>query len=201
MSMKSNSCFAEVIESSLSYWLAQCWQWDKPPHFGSLVTIEQPPRTIFGLVYQVKMGSMDPMRYPFPYQKTEQELRAEQPQIFEFLKTTFSCICVGYKQAATISYLQTPEPPKIHAFVAQSSQDHYKEFFSSTRYLPLLFNNASQIGALDELLLALFKHQQELGLLTKERFNESMQVFSLLTGNDYRRLKLFLQRVSPSITQ
>ena len=57
-----------------------------------MVTIQAPGRTVCGIVHQVQTGSMDPVRYPFAYQKTEAELRAEQPQIFEFLKTTFSCL-------------------------------------------------------------------------------------------------------------
>src|SRR5579862_8462004 len=59
--------FAEVIEGSLTGWLAQSWSWDIFPSFGSLVTVESRKRTIFGIVHQVQTGSMDPLRYPFPY--------------------------------------------------------------------------------------------------------------------------------------
>ena len=86
---------AEIIESSLQTFLGQCWQWDIMPQFGSLVIAQNGNRPLFGLVYQIQTGSMDPTRYPFAYQKTHEELRAEQPQIFEFLKTSFSCLCVG----------------------------------------------------------------------------------------------------------
>ena len=86
----SSKAFAEVIESSLGVFTAQCWQWDYFPEFGSLVQVKSGGDRILGVVIQVQTGSMDPMRYPFPYQKTEDELRKEQPQIFEFLKI----ICV-----------------------------------------------------------------------------------------------------------
>ena len=81
------AAFSEVIDSSLHGFTAQSWQWDDFPAFGQLVTVQSGTRTLFGIVYQVHTGSMDPVRYPFPYQKTEAELLAEQPQIFEFLKT------------------------------------------------------------------------------------------------------------------
>src|SRR5689334_4954716 len=90
--------FAEVIESSIDTALVQSWQWDVFPRFGSLVEILHKEYSILGLVTGITTGSMDPVRYPFPYQKTEDELMAEQPQIFEFLKTTFKIQVVGYTQ-------------------------------------------------------------------------------------------------------
>ena len=92
--MSKGNCFAEVIESSLTGWLAQSWAWDKFQESGAFVAIEGKKRTVFGIVHQVQTGSMDAVRYPFPYQKTEEELLKEQPQIFEFLKTTFTCITI-----------------------------------------------------------------------------------------------------------
>jgi hypothetical protein len=187
--------FAEVIESSLTCWTAQSWRWDTFPSFGSFVTIENKKRTIFGLVHQVQTGSMDPLRYPFPYQKTEEELLNEQPQIFEFLKTTFSCITIGYQEANSFFYLIAPEPPKIHSFVTYPNPDIIKQFLSSTRYLPMLFTYASTIFNIDELILAILKKHAVFNYLSKEELLHFMQTYSLLTGNDYRRIKLFLQRV------
>lgn len=186
--------FAEIIESSLTGFLAQTWQWDNFPSFGTLVSVTSNNRTHIALVHQIKTGSMDPIRYPFPYQKTEEELLAEQPQIFEFLKTTFSCLTIGYSQKGKIYYLIAPEPAKIHAFVEPLKPDLAKQFFSSEKYLHVLFGNAHEIFNLDELLLALLKSHDQLGIITEEKVNNFMQTMSLLTGNDYRRMKLFLQR-------
>jgi hypothetical protein len=201
--IKKEKCFAEVIESSLTGWLAQSWCWDTFPAFGSFVAIEGKNRTIFGIVHQVQTGSMDPIRYPFPYQKTESELLEEQPQIFEFLKTTFSCLTIGYQEKGSISYLISPEPPKIHSFIAKPDPSVSKQFFSNTRYLHLLFTHSATIFNIDELMLTLLKQHIELQILTKDKLITFMQTYSLLTGNDYRRLKLFLQRaehiISPAI--
>lgn len=193
--MNKESCFAEVIESSLTGWLAQSWSWDTFPEFGSFVAIEGKKRTLFGIVHQVQTGSMDSVRYPFPYQKTEEELLQEQPQIFEFLKTTFSCIAIGYQEKKSISYLIAPEPPKIHAFVTHPTTELSKIFFASNNYLHLLFTHSAQIFNMDELLLALLRQHMEFNILSKNKLNTFMQTYSLLIGNDYRRIKLFLQRV------
>jgi len=186
--------FAEVIESSLTGWLAQSWQWDTFPSFGSLITVEDSKRTLFGIVHQIQTGSMDPTRYPFVYQKTEKELLKEQPQIFEFLKTTFSCLIVGYCEKGTIIYQLAPEPPKIHAFVSRVSQELQREFFSTNRYLHILFALSSQLFNIDELLLAILKHMADAKICNEEKIEQFVDTFRLLVGNDYRRLKLFLQR-------
>lgn len=197
MTTNQNKQFAEIIESSLIGWLAQSWQWDNFPSFGSLVVIENKERLLFGIVHQIKTGSMDPVRYPFAYQKTEEELLREQPQIFEFLKTTFSCLTIGYKQNNTIWYQLAPEPPKIHSFVALASEQNIREFFSSDQYLHTLFGLSNQLFNLDELLLALLKNLNDQKILNEDTIHSFVQTFSLLVGNDYRRLKLFLQRVQP----
>ncbi len=194
--MNKNTAFAEIMESSLQTFVGQCWDRDKVPQFGSLVTVEDKKRTLFALVYQIQTGSMDPGRYPFPYKKSHEELLAEQPQIFEFLRTTFSCLALGYQEKGKIYHLMPPEPPKIHSFIEFSCPDAHKAFFHNNRYLPLLFAFSAHIGNLDELLLAILKNQaQAAGGLKGEKIADFMESYSLLTGNDYRRLKLFLQRV------
>ena len=196
----NNQCFAEIIQSSLDEWISQSWKWDNFPHFGSIVTVEDKKRKTFGVIYSVQTGSLDPIHTPVAYKKTEEELMAEQPQIFEFLKTTFSCLTIGYEEEGKIFYQLAPEPPKIHSFVSKIDKSSAKEFFKSNLYLHSLFGYANKIGNLDELLLAILKFKTSTITLTQTEINNFMQTFSLLTGNDYRRLKLFLQRAQNIIT-
>ena len=194
--MKSKeNCLGEVIESTLSTWKGQCWDWDNVPAFGSLLSVESHDREIFGIVYEIQTGSLDPSRTPFAYQKTEKELLAEQPQIFEFLKTTFSCLTLGYKEKESICHVLAPKPPKIHSFVSLLDIASSKEFFSKEGYLQLVFGYEAVIGNTDEVLLALMKHVRQEEILDDEGMARFIQSLSLLTGNDYRRLNLFLQRV------
>jgi hypothetical protein len=193
--------FAEVIESSLQTWVAQSWQWDSFPPFGSLVTVQNDNRLIIGVIYQIQTGSIDTSRSPFAYQKTEQELRQQQPQIFEFLKTTLACLTLGYQESEILYYQIAPRPPKIHAFVQQASPDLYKIFFSNPTYLHLLFGQMTISVTLDELLLAMIKNAMTHQLLTPPMLHQIAQTLSLLTGNDYRRLKVFLQRAQEFVLQ
>ena len=188
--------FAEIIQSSLQSFTAQSWNWDYFPAFGSLVTVTTEKRTLFGIVYAIQTGSSDAGRYPFTFQKTEAELRAEQPQIFEFLQTTFSCLIIGFLENDEIMYHMSPEPAKMHAFVSHATPAETRHFFSSSLYLHLIFNSP-EITVGDELLLSLLKTKKDLGLLTQESFLAFIETISLATGDDYRKLKILMNRAHP----
>ena len=196
--MENSKPFAEIIESNLQSFLGQCWQWNNCPNFGSLMCVETKQRTIFAVVSQIQTGSMDPVRYPFPYQKTHEELLAEQPQIFAFLKTSFTCLNLGYQEKTKIYSLLPAQPPAIHSFIRSANPEESKIFFSNNRYLHLLF--AGSVPCLDELLLALLKQQAELNLLKNGHLQDFIATFSLLSGNDYRRLKLFFSRAESLVS-
>ena len=183
--------FAEIVGSNLQFFSAQCWQWDNFPKFGSLVQAQSDKRIIIGCV------TIDPMRSPFPYQKTEAELMAEQPQIFEFLRTIFNVQIVGYidESQNKINYHLAPTPCKIHSFVKECSSELFALFFQEPLYVHILFAALNQSCNLDELLLAILNNLATKKLLTQAMLDEFCQTFSLLTGNDYRRLKLFLRRI------
>ncbi len=199
MNATNNKPFAEVIESSLHSWLAQSWKWDMSPDYGSLVTVDQNSTTYVGLVHEVSTGSMDPTRYPFTYQKTEQELLKEQPQIFEFLKTTFSCIILGYCQKGQAYHLAPPRPAKIHSFVQPIASDLNEQFLSHEQYVHRIFSLSNLVSNIDELLFALLAKQNSNQAFTKHKLDPFMHAYCLLTGNDYRRIKLFLRRVEQII--
>lgn len=195
---KSMPPFAEVVESKLDYFVAQSWKWDYFPAFGSLVQVVTDSHLILGCISHVETGSMDPLRYPFPYQKTEEELLREQPQIFEFLKTVFKVHILGYievKDSLRVRYLVPSQPCKIHSFVSNASQLFQNIFFEKADYLHVLFAGSHQIQNIDELLLAILKQLGQTNHLSQNMLDQFCELFSLLVGNDYRRVKLFLQRV------
>ncbi len=206
MMIKSNKPFGEIIESSLVRWKGLTWQWDFFPSFGTPVVLESvvtenTQSKLLGIVHDVQTGSQDPVRQPFAYQKTEEELHAEQPQIFAFLQTTFLCAPLGFQNASKIYYQLPEQPPKIHAFVRYAYPDELQLFFTKPYYLPVLFGLSSTILYIDELLLALLKTLAQTQVLTSTYLQEFMSTFNLLTGNDYRRLKLFLQRAEHLLHQ
>ena len=217
--------FAEIIESSLWDCVSQSWQFNQAPAYGSLLVIENQATKYFGLVCQISTGSLDAVRLPVAYQKTEQELQQEMPQIFEFLKTTFTCLLVGYQaqvnqaqvsqaqvisgindrtgvglQQVSIIYTAPEVPPNIHMFVRAATASELELFFKSYQFLHLLFSRANQMNnQIDELLLAVFQRAQvKINLV--DNLDEFTELFALLVGRDYQRLRLFFGRLQLIIT-
>ncbi|OGB84737.1 hypothetical protein A3F66_01080 [candidate division TM6 bacterium RIFCSPHIGHO2_12_FULL_32_22] len=186
--MQKNRYFGEIIDSSLVRWMAQSWKWDKFPNFGSLIAVEQGDLILYGIVSEIKTGSQDSSRFPYAYQKTEEELLRDQPQIFEFLNTIFTCVPVAYK-SVDIIYNLPPRPAKIHSFVREMDLEE-KQLLDISSCLPVIFGN-SEFQSIDELLLALIKNAQ----LDKALVHSFIDNFSLLCGNDYRRIKIFIKRL------
>ncbi len=199
--MNNNQFFAEIIQGNLSEWTAQCWQWDKIPQFGSLVATKHDNFDIFGIVHTITTGSSDPIRTITAYQKTEEELLRDQPQIFEFLQTNFTCTTVGYQEKNKLFYHLPDKPPKIHAFVSNATTEQYQHFFSSDQFLHLLFNAPTQTMNLDELLLALLKQLHAKKILDKPKFYDFIETFSMLYKHDYQKLKIFLKRTHHAFEQ
>jgi hypothetical protein len=187
---------AEIIESSLTLWTAQCWQWNKMLQFGSLVIAPSSNRIWCGLVCDIKTGSVDPTRRARAYGKTEQELRQEHPQIFELLRTSFSCISVGYIENNKVIYLPSPEPPPIHTFAGSPPPALIDVFFSCPDYLYLALNAARAHSInLDDLLLASIAHYYSCKQITIDHVRLLVTTFCLATGNEYRRSKTLLSRL------
>ncbi len=153
--MKNQSFLGEIIESSLYNFIAQSWDWKNSPPFGSVLVVETKLRKFFAVVSFIQTSSTDQVRQPFAFKKTQEELTKEQPQIFEFLRTNFSCLLLGYQQEDKIYHVLPPEPPKIHEFVRLASQEEMNYFFSRSGYLQVLFGQAQNIFNIEELLIAL----------------------------------------------
>jgi hypothetical protein len=197
MTSSTNTSFAEVIESSLELCKVQTWQWDNAPCFGSLVTIQEADQLLFGVVYTIQTASSDPSRTPFIYQKTHEELMRDQPQIFMFLKTTFSCLILGSLEKNSISYTIASKPARIHAFVQHADSELAEHFFSNIAYLDCLFGIHGSIPLMDELLLALIQHQKN---LPRARLHTFMQTYMIRIGSDYRRARIFARRLSQIVS-
>ncbi|MBA2307648.1 hypothetical protein H0W26_05970 [Candidatus Dependentiae bacterium] len=198
--MNHHKPFAEIIESSLHSWKGECWEWDAMPTYGSILIVETPTRKVFGLVHSITTGALDATRKVCAYKKTEEELKRDQPHIFHFLHTTFSCLTLGYTERDEAFYQCAPEPPKIHSFISAPLQENLALFFAHEHYLHTLFAHEQATFSLDDMILALLRNLSDKNLLTEEHFSRFIETFSLLTANDYRRLKLFLQRAQRNLT-
>lgn len=199
--MQTTHQCAEVIRSSLHSWEATTRERDTTPSFGSLVVIPTETVNLFGIVHQIVTGPTDTIHTPLALGKTPADLERDYPHINLFLTTTISCITLCYEERDTVWYQWPAVPARIHAFVYEATDAHYAKIFSNEGSIRMLFSHASRILSLDELILAVITRLSERHLFTNECLDRFIEQIAFLTGSDYRKLKLFLQRIETRLEQ
>jgi len=197
--MMKETHIAEVIESNTTEMIAQCTVLHCSPPFGSFVKVNLAEGTepaIYGLVFNVVTSSIEPNRRAMAYGKTEEELRKEQPQIFELLKTEFQAHLVGYRDQTGIKQILPSQPPRIHSFVYACSLAEVREFTRQCDYLRTLFT-ISQVPP-DELIIATIRNTLDAhGEDSPHYLVQVGKELSRLLRDDYDRLSSILRRISP----
>src|SRR3990167_4347653 len=188
----ANLYLGEVIHSTISQWTTQAWQYDCYPEYGSIICLQSDQIQIFGVVYYIKTGSDDPVRQVFAFQKSQAELQQEQPQIFACLKTTFSAAPLLYLQDQHLIYAMPPRPPKLHSFVRLATQVELVDLLANFGCVQVLFSQYTKIEYFEELLLAFLRYLEQHYLVSRSLLIQISEQLSLVTANDYRRLKMFM---------
>jgi hypothetical protein len=185
---------AEVVESSTAEIVAECRALNASPPFGTFVRIVSEPVS-FGAVFNIATRSLDPTRRPTAYGKTEEELRLEQPQIFELLRTEFHAVLVGFQEGKTMRQSLPPQPPRLHSFVYASDKEEVRAFTSSPDYLRILLNASGQTSS-NELIIAACR-----AALTAHDNDPTYLIgigkeLSRLLPRDYERLNAIVRRIA-----
>ncbi len=183
----------EIIESSTVHFTAETRELHKSPPFGAFVKTDSKP-TIFGIVSNTSTHSIEPNRRPTAYGKSEEELRMEQPQIFELLKTEFESIIVGYHNDVEPKQYLPPQPPRIHNFVHYCSPGEVREFTSNWDFLRTILN-ASKNTPTDELIIAVVKNALAAHRGESEYLVRTGKELSRLIRDDYHRLSSIIRRI------
>jgi len=192
--MKLDKYLGEVVHSTISQWTTQAWDYDCYPEFGSVICLQDDKIQTFGLVYFIKTGSDDPVRQVFAFQKNPAELVQEQPQIFACLKTSFSAIPLGYEQDRRLIYALPSRPPKLHSFVRLADVAELQKLLAGSGCVHALFSQYQKIEYFEELLLAFLRYLEQYNLVSRSLLMQISEQLSLVTANDYRRLKMFMDR-------
>ncbi|MBY0109744.1 MAG: hypothetical protein K2X90_01385 [Candidatus Babeliaceae bacterium] len=197
--MNTQQPFGEIIASSLTSWTIQSWLLDDYPPFGAIIEIIYQENKHFGVICDIKTGPKDASRTPFAFGKTIQELKQEQPHIFQLLQTTIMAIPLSYSDNKNLIYQIPKHPAPIHAFAQLCTLQELRIFFSNAHWIITFFNLAQQNALFDELLIAVLHNAHSCQALDKETLQEIIDIFCLLTQDDYRKLKIFLQRIEAFI--
>ena len=183
----------EVIESETTKFTAQARELNGAPSFGCLVQVDGEPVTL-GLVFNASTQSMEANRRPVAYGKTVEELRREQPQIFELLRTEFTALVVGYIQGGIAAHMIPPQPAPIHGFVQRCSDAAIRQFTAGDDFVRTILGAAGV--PTDELLIATLKQAIAAHSGAGDYLVRSGKELSRLLSDDYDRLHSLIRRLS-----
>lgn len=178
----------EVVESSTTTLVAEARRLHGSPDFGAFVRIESSDSApMVGVVHNASTASIETNRRPMAYGKTESELRSEQPQIFELLRTQFDVLILGYLDSGAMVHLFPPQPARIHSFVFPCDAEQICTITDDPQFLRSLLE-APGIPT-DELLLATLRHALDVRADDTSAYLASMgSELSRLLRDDYDRL-------------
>ncbi len=142
---------------------AQCRLLNQPPAFGSFVRAEWNDgesgrrKSLIAIVYWVTTTAAEAGRRPAPYGLTLEELKREQPQIFELLVTEFTALHLGTIIENAPGYALPPQPPPVHAFVYSCTSEEVRLFTESPRFLRTTLQSIPNLSS-EQLTAAAIRH-------------------------------------------
>ena len=195
----NNERFGEVIEASTNVFKAQCYELYESPPLGSLVRAGH-DSPVYGVVYEVATGSMDPGRRPIARgreEDTQEAVYASNPQLSRLLVTEVSLVVVGHRSSGEISRHLPPLPPRIHSFVHRCAGEELREFAGSLEFLLSILLASPMIAAPDDVLAAFLQQASAAHPEPHDYLLGAGSELAITMSNDVRRLNNVLKRLSP----
>lgn len=187
----------EILEASTSEFLAECYELNVAPPFGSLVKTKVDNIEVFALVQNIGTASREPGRLPTAlgkHENTEEEIFSSHPQLTKLLRTCFKALVVGYQEGDSIKHSLPPKTACIHSFVFRCDENEIRKFCHSFDFLLLMAASRTEIPV--EELIAASLRQMSLVQQDPETFliNAGKRLVLLYSG-DYNRLNHLLRSI------
>jgi hypothetical protein len=195
MALEETTRLGEVVETSTTSFVTQCYRIYESPPLGALIRTGG-PYFAYGVVHHVATQGIDPSRRPVARgadEATEDDVYRSNPQLSHLLRTDFQAVIVGHSaEDGLLRYHLPPAPPPIYAFVHACAPEEIRRFTSNPDFLRPLAT--SGIAALEEVVAACLRHaaashNDPQGFLT----NAGRELVALLPG-EFRRVEAILRR-------
>jgi len=186
----------EVIAVSTAHFEAQSYELNQSPSFGSLVLTHGPDGSgHFGLCSGAETAGIEPGRMPIAWgaaDDDDEDIYDRQPQLRHVLRTTFSCVLVGYlgPQGALLQGMPS-HPPRIHERVWQAGDAEIRAFFVSQQYLRFLLR--ADLEHVEDLIAAAIGHAYRAHGGDRAYLVGAGRAVARLLAGDHERLSAVLE--------
>ena len=186
----------EIIETSTTEFVAQACELGRAPAFGSFVKVDCTPAEVFGLVYRVRTGGLEPGAQAVMRGRNgvrDEAIYLENPDLRAVLRTDFAALIVGFCEDGEVRQYLPPHPPSLHWSVHECSQADVATFTNVLDYFrPVLA--VSEVPA-DELLAANLRHVRKARPFDRDFHLKAGRELARLLSRDYERLSAILRRI------
>ena len=162
------------------------------------------PAATYALVYAANTASLEMGRRPSALGfADEDEIRSQQPQIFELLRTEFSGLLVAYSTGdAPLRRHLPPKPPRIHSRVYPCDAAEVFVLTEDLGFLrAILLPSGGALGGVpaDELAAACLRQAREIQSDDRAFLLRAGRMLATLLAEDYDRLQAILRNVAPDL--
>ena len=172
---------------------------DPPP--SALRTGAGLPPAVYALVYGANTASLEPNRRPSALGfADEDEMRNQQPQIFELLRTEFSGLLIAYSEGGDKPLRRhlPPLPPRIHSRVYACTPEETRILTEDLSFLRgLLLPSGGALAGVpsDELAAACLRQARDAHPDDQAFLLRAGRTLATLLATDYERLQAILRNV------
>jgi len=189
---------AEVIETSNSEFMAQCYELEGVPALGSLVRTRGRDCDIYGIVYYSATHSLEPGRRIIARGQnaaTDRDVFKANPQLARLLVSDFKALVIGHRSDGDVKQYLPPSPALVYAFVYTSTDEEVRQFTQSLNFLSLMLDSRLPV-ATDEVVAAFLRLAGHTHPSSQEFLIRAGKELAWLLSNDIRRLDSILKRLS-----
>jgi hypothetical protein len=107
----------EVVDTSVAEFAAQACTFGVAPPFGAFVQVTVPERTIYGVVYAIHSGSIEPGGRAVVRGRDgmrDEAIFSQNPDLEQLLMTEFSALILGFEERGALRMYLPPSPPPLH---------------------------------------------------------------------------------------
>ena len=184
----------EVIESTSTSFVVQCYQLYGAPALGSFVRVGDPP--VFSVARGVVTQPLDPSRPILARGEglaTEEELYRENPQLHRLLTTRFDALIVGHSWAGPAQPGLPPYPPRVHSFVHACAPEEVAVLTGDLAFVRLLMGAAPPLP--DEVIRSVLRLASDAHPDGSRFLAEAGRAVATELSGDLPRLNAILRRL------